>query len=142
MNPVAFTIGSWPVYWYGILISSALVIGIFLSQRLAKERGYNLDQIWTLFLIIIPCAVIGARLYYVIFSWDMYAGQPLKIFQIWHGGLAVHGGIIGGMIAAFSAAANIGWIFGAFLIVLLHPWLWDRLSAAGEIISTAKPMAV
>lgn len=101
MNSIAFTIGSWPVYWYGVLISSALIIGIFLSQRLAKVRGYDLDQIWTIFLILIPCAVIGARLYYVVFNWDIYAGDPLKICQIWKGGLAVHGGIIGGVLAVF-----------------------------------------
>ena len=101
MNSIAFTIGSWPVYWYGVLISSALVIGIFLSQHLAKVRGYDLDRIWTIFLILIPCAVIGARLYYVAFNWDMYAGEPLKILQTWKGGLAVHGGIIGGVLAVF-----------------------------------------
>ena len=101
MNSIAFTIGSWPVYWYGVLISSALVIGIFLSQHLAKVRGYDLDRIWTIFLILIPCAVIGARLYYVAFNWDMYVGEPLKILQTWKGGLAVHGGIIGGVLAVF-----------------------------------------
>ena len=67
MDPVAFTIGSWPVYWYGILISSALLIGVFLAQHLAKKRGYDLDKLWTILLIAIPCAVVGARLYYVNF---------------------------------------------------------------------------
>lgn len=99
MDPVAFTIGSWPVYWYGILISAALLIGVFLAQHLAKVRGYDIDKLWTVLLITIPCAVIGARLYYVIFSWDMYAGDFMKIFQVWKGGLAVHGGILGGALA-------------------------------------------
>lgn len=99
MDPVAFTIGSWPVYWYGILISSALLIGVFLAQHLAKKRGYDLDKLWTILLIAIPCAVVGARLYYVIFSWDMYADNLMKVFQVWKGGLAIHGGILGGALA-------------------------------------------
>lgn len=101
MDPVAFTIGSWPVYWYGILISSALLIGVFLAQHLAKKRSYDLDKLWTVLLIAIPCAVVGARLYYVIFSWDMYADNLMKVFQVWKGGLAVHGGILGGALAVF-----------------------------------------
>lgn len=99
MNSVAFTIGSWPVYWYGILISSAFIIGVFLSQHLAKKRGYNLDALWTIFLVMIPCAVIGARLYYVVFNWDFYSANPAAIVRVWKGGLAVHGGILGGILA-------------------------------------------
>lgn len=101
MNPIAFTIGSWPVYWYGILISTAFVLGVFLSQHFARKRGYDLDQLWTIFLVLIPCAVIGARLYYVIFNWDMYSSDPIKIVQTWHGGLAIHGGVLGGLLAVF-----------------------------------------
>lgn len=101
MGPIAFTIGSWPVYWYGILISIAFVLGVFLSQHFAKKRGYDLDQLWTIFLVLIPCAVIGARLYYVFFNWDMYSADPIKILQTWHGGLAIHGGVLGGLLAVF-----------------------------------------
>ncbi len=54
MSPIAFTIGSWPVYWYGILISIAFVLGVFLSQHFAKKRGYDLDQLWTIFFSIDP----------------------------------------------------------------------------------------
>lgn len=103
MSSVAFTIGSWPVYWYGILISTALIIGVFLSQALAKRRGYNIDHLWTIFLIMIPCAIIGARLYYVIFNWDMYAADPALIVKTWKGGLAVHGGILAGMLAVYCS---------------------------------------
>ena len=101
MSSVAFTIGSWPVYWYGILISAALIIGVFLSQHLAKARGYNIDQLWTIFLVTIPAAIIGARLYYVIFNWDLYGADPSLIFKTWKGGLAVHGGLLAGMLAVF-----------------------------------------
>lgn len=103
MNSVAFTIGSWPVHWYGILISAAFVIGVFLVQSLAVKRGYDIDHLWTIFLFLIPCAVVGARLYYVIFSWDtgMYAEDPIRILETWRGGLAIHGGILGGIFVIF-----------------------------------------
>ncbi|MGI5873794.1 MAG: prolipoprotein diacylglyceryl transferase [Bacillota bacterium] len=99
MNSVAFTIGTWPVYWYGILISAALLIGMFLAQRLAKSRGYDVDKLWSVLLLMVPAAVVGARLYYVLFRWDLYGGDPLTILKVWHGGLAVHGGILGGLLA-------------------------------------------
>ncbi|HMM07426.1 MAG TPA: prolipoprotein diacylglyceryl transferase [Clostridiales bacterium] len=103
MNSVAFTIGSWPIHWYGILISAAFIIGVFLVQFLATKRGYDIDHLWTIFLLLIPCAVVGARLYYVIFSWDtgMYADDPLLIFQTWRGGLAIHGGLLAGILVIF-----------------------------------------
>ena len=107
MDPVAFTIGSWPVYWYGLLIGTALIIAVFLAQHLAKKRDYDIDALWTVLLITIPCAVVGARLYYVIFSWDMYAADPVKIFQVWKGGLAVHGGILGGMLGAYLSCRKL-----------------------------------
>ena len=105
MNSVAFTVGSWPIYWYGILISAAFIIGIFLVQSLAGKRGYDMDHLWTIFLILIPCAVFGARLYYVIFSWDMYgyADDPLRILQTWKGGLAIHGGLLAGILVILIA---------------------------------------
>lgn len=101
MNSIAFTIGSWPIHWYGILISTALIIGVFLVQSLAGKRGYDIDHLWTIFLITIPCAVIGARLYFVIFSWDTYAGDPASIFKIWNGGLAIHGGLLAGILVIY-----------------------------------------
>lgn len=101
MDPVAFTIGSWPVYWYGVLISAALLIGVFLAQHFARVRGYDIDKLWSILLITIPCAVVGARLYYVFFSWELYADDPMKILQVWKGGLAVHGGILGGALAVY-----------------------------------------
>lgn len=101
MNSIAFTIGSWPIHWYGILISAALIIGVFLVQSLAGKRGYDIDHLWTIFLITIPCAVIGARLYYVIFNLGMYAGDPISIFKTWNGGLAIHGGLLVGILVIY-----------------------------------------
>ncbi len=99
IDPVAFYIGGWPVRWYGILISSAFLIGVVIASLLAKKRKVNSDTLWNIFLIVVPVAVIGARLYYVVFNWSYYWEAPGEIIAVWHGGLAIHGGILFGALA-------------------------------------------
>ena len=99
IDPVAFYIWGWPVRWYGILISSAFLIGVFLASYLAKKRKVDPDTLWSILLIVVPAAIIGARLYYVLFNWSYYVDAPGEIIATWHGGLAVHGGILFGLLA-------------------------------------------
>lgn len=101
MNPVAFEIFGIAVRWYGILISLGMLLGIFIAYFEAKRLGYNPDDIIDLALWAIPAALIGARLYYVIFQWEYYKGNILKILNTREGGLAIHGGIIGGVLAGY-----------------------------------------
>lgn len=101
MNPVAIKIGSLPIYWYGIIMSSAILLGSLLSAKRAEKENINSDHIFNLILIVVPAAFIMARLYYVVFEWEKYAGNWLEIIAIWHGGLAIHGGLIGGFLAGF-----------------------------------------
>ncbi|NLP44975.1 MAG: prolipoprotein diacylglyceryl transferase [Peptococcaceae bacterium] len=101
MNPIAFNLGPLSIYWYSILIALAFGIGIILASYHAEQRGVNLDKFTNLVLLVIPAAIIGARLYYVIFNWGYYSANPLEIPAVWHGGLAVHGGILGGFLAGF-----------------------------------------
>ena len=96
---VAFSIGSLNVRWYGIIIACAMALGIFLACQEAKRQHQNTDHLLNMLLIMIPCAVVGARLYYVLFNWDQYAGSFIDIISVWHGGLAIHGGIIAGTLA-------------------------------------------
>ena len=92
-----FTIFGMEIKLYGILIASAMLIGVFLAQYLAKKRGLNPDDIIILALMIIPFAILGARLYYCIFSDSHYTFRTF--WQIRNGGLAIYGGIIGGIVA-------------------------------------------
>lgn len=101
MNPVAFEIFGISVRWYGILISLGMLLGIFIAYFEAKRLGYNPDDIIDLALWAIPAALIGARLYYVIFQWEYYKGNVLKILNTREGGLAIHGGIIGGVLVGY-----------------------------------------
>jgi phosphatidylglycerol:prolipoprotein diacylglycerol transferase len=102
---VAFELGPIPFRWYGLLITAALVIGITLAQRLAQGRGVDPEKIDELAIWLVLGALPGARLYYVAFEWERYADQPLSAFAIWQGGIAIHGAILGGMIAAFLFAS-------------------------------------
>jgi phosphatidylglycerol:prolipoprotein diacylglycerol transferase len=97
-------IGPLPIRWYGLLIASAVLIGVTLSTYLAKKRGVNPDLISDLAIWLVVSAIPAARLYYVAFEWDQYANNPAELIAIWHGGIAIHGAILGGTIAALIFA--------------------------------------
>ena len=99
-----FEIGPLSIRWYGFLIASAVLIGVTLSQYLAKRRGINPDLVGDLSIWLVVAAIPFARLYYVIFEWQEYAQRPAEILAIWRGGIAIHGAIIGGTLAALIFA--------------------------------------
>ena len=99
-DPVAFTIFGADIRWYGILIAAAFMLGIIISSKRASKFGIKSDAVLDLALFLMPISIIGARAYYVIFSWDQYAGDIKSILAIRSGGLAIHGGIIAGVITA------------------------------------------
>lgn len=101
LDPIAFSIGPIPVRWYGIFMTSAFVLGVLLAQYHAKRSRIDPEHILNMAMYIIPLAIIGARIYYVIFEWPYYVLNPLEAFAIWHGGLAIHGGLIGGLLGGF-----------------------------------------
>ncbi len=88
------------IRWYGLLIASAVLIGVTLSQYLARQRGVNPELVSDLAIWMVIGAIPLARLYYVAFQWEEYAQHPDQIIAIWRGGIAIHGAIIGGLIAA------------------------------------------
>lgn len=93
-------LGPLVIRWYGLLIASAVLIGVTLSRYLAKYRGVKPELIESLVIWLVIAAIPCARLYYVLFEWRQYAQNPLLIFQIWKGGIAIHGAILGGLVAA------------------------------------------
>jgi phosphatidylglycerol:prolipoprotein diacylglycerol transferase len=98
------TIGSLPLRWYGLLIAIAVLVGVNLSQSLARKRDVNPDLITDISIWIILAGIICARLYYVAFEWQQYAQRPEDIIAIWKGGIAIHGALIGGTVAALVFA--------------------------------------
>lgn len=96
MDPVAFRIFGIEVMWYGVLISLGVLLGVFFALRECKRIGFKEDNLLDFLLIAIPTAIVGARAYYVIFSWDYYSQNLSEIINIRNGGLAIHGALIAG----------------------------------------------
>ena len=99
LNPPSFfTLGSFNVHFYGVIIALGLVLAVVYAMRRRQQFGFSEDDILDGVLCIVPFAVLCARLYYCAFEWDMYKANPISILYIWEGGLAIYGGVIGAAI--------------------------------------------
>jgi phosphatidylglycerol:prolipoprotein diacylglycerol transferase len=103
-GPIIFQLGPLAIRWYGLLIASAVLIGVSLSQYLAEKRHVNPELLGDLAIWLVLGAIPCARIYYVAFEWPQYAQRPEDIIAIWKGGIAIHGAILGGTIAALIFA--------------------------------------
>jgi phosphatidylglycerol:prolipoprotein diacylglycerol transferase len=103
-GPILVKLGPLTIRWYGLLIATAVLVGVTLSQYLAKRRHVNPDLLGDLAIWLVIGAIPAARLYYVLFEWSEYANDPLQMVAIWQGGIAIHGAIIGGVVAALIFA--------------------------------------
>jgi phosphatidylglycerol---prolipoprotein diacylglyceryl transferase len=100
-GPIILEIGSLAIRWYGLLIASAVLIGVTLSQYLARRRGINPDLLGDLAIWLVVGAIPCARAYYVLFEWQEYSQRPQDIIAIWKGGIAIHGAILGAVLATY-----------------------------------------
>ncbi|SES72846.1 prolipoprotein diacylglyceryl transferase [Anaerobranca gottschalkii] len=99
MDPVAFKIGPLTIYWYGIIIGAGILLSLTVGKIIGKKRGIPKDLIDEFVLIVVPLAVIGARIYYVLFNLNYYDSFA-EMIAIWEGGLAIHGAILVSIITA------------------------------------------
>jgi phosphatidylglycerol:prolipoprotein diacylglycerol transferase len=98
-GPIALEVGPISIRWYGLLIATAVLLGTTLAHRETIRRREDPDQLLNVIVIGVMAALVGARLYYVLFNLGYYAARPSKIFAVWEGGLAIHGGLLGGILA-------------------------------------------
>lgn len=98
VNRVAFSIGDLPVYWYGILIALGFILAILYVSRRAREFGVDADRMLDVILGGAIGGIVGARAYYVILQWDYYGQNLSQIFNTRSGGMAIYGGLIGGVL--------------------------------------------
>jgi len=108
IDPVAFSLGSIEVRWYGILIALGIVLAYFVAQREAQKRGLPEDFLADMLIWAIPISIICARIYYVAMKWEYYGANPEKIIQIWNGGIAIHGALIGAVVTAYIFSKKKG----------------------------------
>ncbi len=98
---IAIQIGKIGIHWYAIFIVFAFAIALYICKKKSGLYNIKFENILDLFLILIPISLICARIYYCLFKLDIYLENPLKIFDVRSGGLAIYGGIIGGAITCY-----------------------------------------
>lgn len=122
--PSSITLFGRTVYLYGLVIAVAFAVGMLWCARHAPKLGVESEHVYDVFLWTLPAAIIGARLYYVLFRLDWYRAHPGEILAVWEGGLAIYGGILGGILAVWltcrrrkvSALATLDLIAPAVLL--------------------------
>ena len=126
MNPIAFTIFGNEVRWYGILIAAGMILAVLISYKRAPKFGIDRERLIDLAIFCLPAGVIGARLWYVLFNWEFYRGDFMKIINIKQGGLAFHGGLILAVLVA---------------VLLCRKWsvsVWDLTDLTIPVIALAQ----
>jgi phosphatidylglycerol:prolipoprotein diacylglycerol transferase len=103
LSPAIFQIGPFALRWYGLMYVTAVLVGVWLAGKEAERKNLPItnDEIMNFGLLVMFSGILGGRIYYVVFNWDFYGANLLEIPAIWHGGLAIHGGLVGGVVAGF-----------------------------------------
>jgi len=96
--PRTLVLGPFTIYYYGLIIAVGLMLAVFYACRRSKAFGLKEDDIMDGVLWVTPFAIICARIYYCIFAWDEFAGNPISVLYIWNGGIAIYGGVLGAIL--------------------------------------------
>ncbi len=116
IDPVIFSIGHFMLRWYSLIVVTAIAVGVWISAHEAERKGFKKEDIYDSALYVVLAGLLGARLFHVLDHWaDEYAAHPVRAFYIWEGGLAIWGGVIGGLIAVAILAWQRGWRLPALL---------------------------
>ena len=98
MDRALITIGPITIYWYSVLIVLAVLIGYNMVINYSKKISYKTSDIIDISVNLVLVAIIGARLYYVLFNFEAFKEDPIEILMVWNGGLAIYGAIIAGIL--------------------------------------------
>jgi phosphatidylglycerol:prolipoprotein diacylglycerol transferase len=99
--PKSFTVFGFSIALYGVIIGLGFFLALILISKIAGATGQNPDTYWDVATFVIVFSIIGARIYYMFFAWDYYKDNPISVFNIRNGGLAIYGGVIAGFLTAF-----------------------------------------
>lgn len=122
MMPYLFKIGNFELRIYSLMIIIGLLLTLYITRKKMEKMGYEQEYFENMIIVVFIAALLGARIYYVMFNWEYYKNDPLEIFKVWHGGLAIHGGVILGFVASVIYAHYIK-IKVMFFGDLIAPWL-------------------
>ena len=109
-DPVIFSIGHFTLRWYALIVLAAIIVGVWLTAREAQRRGFKREDIYDGAVWVVVGGLLGARLFHVLDHWPhTFAANPIRALYVWEGGLAIWGGVAGGLIAAAFLARRRGW---------------------------------
>ena len=116
LDPIIAHVGPFVLRWYSLILMIAIGIGVWLTAREAERRGLKKDDVYEVSLYIILGGILGARLFHVVDQWsNEFAANPIRVFYIWEGGLAIWGAVTGGLVAAALICWKRGWRFPVLL---------------------------
>lgn len=137
IDPVAFSLGPIAVHWYGLGYVVAIAAGLRAAKPFALRRGLNEDQFWTLAFWAIPAGFIGGRLYFVIQNRPgRFIEDPLRLFEVWHGGMAFYGAIFSSLLIIPLIAARRRWpMFAALDAAAMFALIGQPIGRIGNLIN-------
>jgi phosphatidylglycerol:prolipoprotein diacylglycerol transferase len=100
-QPILISLGPFHIYWYGLIVVTGIIAAILVAVRLGRFYDFSSDLIFDLSFWLIVGGLLGARLYDVLLELPYYIEQPLAVFKVWRGGLAIHGAILGGLLSLY-----------------------------------------
>lgn len=115
IDPIIFSIGHLHFRWYSLIILTAMIVGTWLVAREAARKGFKKDDIYESAIWIVFGGLLGARLFHVLDHWQEFTVNPIRMLYIWEGGLAIWGGVAGGLIVGAILARRKGWRFPRLL---------------------------
>ncbi len=135
------------IHYYGVIIALGIVLAYFFAKKKGRQRGLHEETVLDVLIWGLPSAIVCARLYYVIFSWNDYKSNFLDVFKIWEGGLAIYGGVIGACVStliycrvkkiSFAKIFDIG-AFGLLIGQIIGRWgNFVNAEAYGSVTDTA-----
>lgn len=137
-----FGIEGFNIAWYGVIIGCGMILATCIAAWRAQKAGYKADLIIDFVLFAVPIAIICARIYYVVFEWEYYSQDLTQIFNIRGGGLAIYGGVIGGVVTAIVFCRIQKFPLLKLMDFAMPSLLLGRSSAAGEILLIRKPLEI
>ncbi len=109
LNPIAFKLGPFSVHWYGIFVALSFLVGSYYLLKMGNKKGLDEDFILNLAMIVIVAGLIGARLVFVLSNYpEWFIKEPLNVIKVWEGGLAWHGGLLGGLLVGWNYCKRHG----------------------------------
>lgn len=127
MDKVAFSLGILSFHWYGLIMALAVLLGLAVSLWQARMYKERLEPVFDLIIYGVPVAIILSRVYYVLVNYELFLDNPIESFYIWHGGLAIHGALLGMLLVLYTYTR----------IYKMPFWKWADILAPGMILGQA-----